>query len=100
MAATVTNKYSNTTGGRVGPITVSQGEAVVVALYATDGEMNFGMQAPIVRVHGATDRPVPGEQGTRAMLSHEQVEFTIRAPGDYYVIVPPTPEAVKIDEVR
>lgn len=100
MAATITNKYSNTVGGRVGPITVSQGEAVVVVLYAADGSLGLDLQAVIERLHNGLYLPVPGEQGTRAMLTRERSEFVLRAPGDYYVNVPATAEAVRVDEVR
>ena len=100
MAATITNKYSGTAGGRSSVITVSQGEAVVLVMYATDGVLNQGLQAKIERKHGTLYLPVPAEQGSVAMLSPERAEYVIRAPGDYYVNVPATAETVAIDECR
>lgn len=102
MAVTVTNKYSNTAGGRSLDVVVNQGEVVTVLMYNADySPLPGNLQVPVLRLIGVGNyRQIPDGRDLPGMMTNKVPEVVISAPGTYAFQVPATATALKIDEIR
>lgn len=101
MAVVQTVKLAATTaGGASADISVDAGVFVTVFIAATDGAIDATVQAPIKRKIGAAYKTLPSEGNKLPYLTRDRPEFTLRGPGVFQVVLPPTSEAVAVYEDR